>query len=104
MPMSPRVTISQLRSTATVDLMTAAQALGLGRTKAYELARRNEFPCKVLRIGENYRIPTPGLLELLGVHPEQRPASPPGYPAPPGQPGSGAPGRAHFNARRPAGA
>jgi hypothetical protein len=37
------VTISQLRSSATVDLMTAARALGLGRTKAYELARRDEF-------------------------------------------------------------
>jgi hypothetical protein len=61
------VPISQLRKTATVDLMTAAAALGLGRTKAYELARRDEFPCRVIRIGDTYRIPTPGLLELLGV-------------------------------------
>ena len=65
------VTISQLRKTATVDLMTAARALGLGRTKAYELARRDEFPCRVIRIGETYRVPTPGLLELLGVAPEE---------------------------------
>ena len=65
------VTISQLRKTATVDLMTAAAALGLGRTKAYELARRDEFPCRVIRIGETYRVPTPGLLELLGVAPEE---------------------------------
>jgi hypothetical protein len=68
------VTVSQLRSSATVDLMTAARALGLGRTKAYELARRDEFPCRVIRIGDTYRIPTPGLLELLGVNGEQRPA------------------------------
>ena len=61
------VTIAQLRATTTVDLMTAAAALGLGRTKAYELARRDAFPCRVIRIGDNYRIPTPGLLELLGV-------------------------------------
>jgi hypothetical protein len=74
------VTISQLRSSATVDLMTAARALGLGRTKAYELARRDEFPCRVIRIGDTYRIPTPGLLELLGVNGEQRPAQVP--PAP----------------------
>ena len=33
------VTITQLRASATVNLMTAAAALGLGRTKAYELAR-----------------------------------------------------------------
>jgi hypothetical protein len=79
----PTVTINQLRSTATVDLMTAARALGLGRTKAYELAKRDQFPCRVIKIGDTYRIPTPGLLELLGVHPEQRPAPPP---APPDRP------------------
>jgi hypothetical protein len=66
-----RVTIAQLRATPTVDLMTAAAALGLGRTKAYELARRAQFPCRVIRIGEVYRVPTPGLLELLGVEPEE---------------------------------
>jgi len=64
------VTISQLRKTATVDLMTAAAALGLGRTRAYQLVRRNEFPCRVIRIGDTYRVPTPGLLELLGVSAE----------------------------------
>ena len=69
------VTLAQLRATATVDLMTAAAALGLGRTKAYELARRGQFPCRVIRIGGAYRIPTPGLLELLGV-PAEEPRSP----------------------------
>ena len=64
------VSIAQLRATATVDLKTAAAALGLGRTRAYELARRDQFPCRVIRIGDTYRIPTPGLLELLGVTPE----------------------------------
>ncbi len=62
------ITITQLRSMpATVDLLTAASALGLGRTKAYELAKRGQFPCRVIRIGEIYRIPTAGLLELLGI-------------------------------------
>jgi hypothetical protein len=65
------VTIAQLRASATVDLMTAARALGLGRTKAYELARRDQFPCRVIRIGDTYRIPTAGLLELLGVTAEE---------------------------------
>jgi hypothetical protein len=65
------VSIAQLRATATVDLMTAARALGIGRTKAYELARHDEFPCPVIRVGEMYRIPTPGLLELLGVTAEE---------------------------------
>jgi hypothetical protein len=71
-----RVTIAQLRATTTVDLTTAAAALGMGRTKAYELARSGGFPCRVLRIGEVYRIPTAGLLELLGVAAEDlRPAT-----------------------------
>jgi len=37
------VTIAQLRAAATFDLMTAARALGLGRTKTYDLARRQQF-------------------------------------------------------------
>jgi hypothetical protein len=41
-----------------VDLATAGRALGIGRTKAYELARSGEFPCRVLRIGSSYRVPT----------------------------------------------
>ena len=65
------VSIAQLRATATVDLMTAARALGIGRTKAYELAKHDEFPCPVIRVGEMYRIPTPGLLELLGATAEE---------------------------------
>lgn len=75
------VTTTELRASATVDLMTAAAALGMGRTKAYELARRDEFPCRVIRIGEIYWIPTPGLLELLGVPPEHPPST---SSAPPG--------------------
>jgi hypothetical protein len=65
------VSIAQLRANATVDLMTAALALGMGRTKAYDLARRDQFPCRVIRIGETYRVPTAGLLELLGVTAEE---------------------------------
>ncbi len=60
--------ISELNTLpAIVDLLTAARALGLGRTKAYELARRGEFPCPVLRVGDTYRVPTIALLELLGI-------------------------------------
>lgn len=41
---------------ATVDLVTAARAFGIGRTKAHELARSGQFPCPVLRVGHTYRI------------------------------------------------
>lgn len=46
---------------------TAASALGIGRTVAYELVRRGEFPVPVLRVGTQYRVPTAPLRELLGV-------------------------------------
>jgi hypothetical protein len=52
-----------------VDVPTAARALGLGRSTAYELARRDEFPCPVLRVGTSYRVPTAGLMRVLGVEP-----------------------------------
>ena len=47
--------------------MAAALVLKIGRTKAYYLAKRGEFPVPVVRIGENYCVPTPALLALLGV-------------------------------------
>ncbi|MFV2179775.1 helix-turn-helix domain-containing protein [Actinomadura sp. LOL_016] len=50
-----------------VNITTAARALGLSRGFAYELARRNEFPCRVLRIGGCYRVPTADLLSVLGA-------------------------------------
>lgn len=52
---------------AVTDLVTAGRALGLGRTKAYQLARNGEFPCPVIRAGKTYLVPTAGLLTLLGV-------------------------------------
>jgi len=52
---------------AAVDLETGNRALGLGRSKGYELARRGLYPCKVLRLGNAYRVVTADLLALLGL-------------------------------------
>lgn len=52
-----------------LDLRTAARLLGIGRTKAYELARAGRFPCRILRLGTSYRVPTAELLRYLGIHP-----------------------------------
>ena len=49
----------------TTDVETAAAILGIGRTKAYELAKSGEFPVKVLRIGRRYVVPVPALMALL---------------------------------------
>ncbi|WKV78922.1 hypothetical protein HBB06_12520 [Streptomyces sp. SNU607] len=50
-----------------VDLETSNLALGLGRSKGYELAKRGAYPCKVLRLGNAYRVVTADLLILLGL-------------------------------------
>ncbi|MFC3573802.1 hypothetical protein ACFOZ0_11065 [Streptomyces yaanensis] len=52
---------------AAVDLDTGNRALGLGRSKGYELAKRGAYPCKVLRLGKAYRVVTADLLNLLGL-------------------------------------
>lgn len=57
----------------TIDLITAARALGIGRTKAYELARTDEFPCRIIRVGTGYHVPTAELLKVLGITPPGSP-------------------------------
>ncbi|WP_369197598.1 hypothetical protein [Streptomyces djakartensis] len=52
---------------AAVDLETGNRALGLGRSKGYELAKRGQYPCRVLRLGNAYRVVTADLLALLGL-------------------------------------
>ncbi|WP_258016528.1 hypothetical protein [Streptomyces sp. AJS327] len=52
---------------ATVDLETANRALGLGRSKGYELAKRGEYPCRLLKLGNAYRVVTAELQALLGL-------------------------------------
>jgi hypothetical protein len=60
------LTISQLRSgPPTVSLLAAAAVIGIGRTKAYELAKRDEFPVAVRRVGATYRVPVAELLRFL---------------------------------------
>ncbi|MFJ4677212.1 hypothetical protein [Kitasatospora sp. NPDC088783] len=52
---------------AAIDLDTANRAIGLGRSKGYELARLGDYPCRVLRLGKKYRVITADLLRLLGI-------------------------------------
>ncbi len=51
----------------TTDVETAGAILGIGRTKAYDLAKAGQFPVRVLRVGRRYLVPTPALLKLLDV-------------------------------------
>jgi len=43
----------------------ASRALGFSRAKGYDLVRRGEFPCRVLRIGRTTRVVTAFLLRVL---------------------------------------
>lgn len=50
-----------------VPLDTANRAVGLGRTTGYALARRGEYPVKVHRLGNQYRVSRADLLRFLGI-------------------------------------
>jgi hypothetical protein len=66
----PPLTFDELHALPTVvDLMTAARALGIGRTKAYQLAATGTFPIRIIRVGRGYHVPTAELLKVLGITP-----------------------------------
>ena len=51
----------------TCSVEMAAARLGLGRGKAYELARENALPVPVLRFGRKLAVPTRALDRVLGI-------------------------------------
>jgi hypothetical protein len=62
------MTLEELRDLPLVlDLATAGRAFRIGRTKSHELARADDFPCKVLRAGKQYRVPKAALFDALGI-------------------------------------
>ncbi|MBM9505295.1 DNA-binding protein [Streptomyces sp. KK5PA1] len=52
---------------ATVNVATAARALGISRNKAYVLIGKGEFPVPTLPLGGTVRVPTAALWKALGV-------------------------------------
>ncbi|WP_434094524.1 integrase [Streptomyces jumonjinensis] len=50
-----------------VDLDTANKALTIGRSTGYALAKQDDYPVTVLRLGNAYRVVTADLHRLLGV-------------------------------------
>lgn len=57
--------LDELAAQATITVEQAAKVLGLGRTAAYEAARRGEFPTR--KLGRRVVVPVPALLEWLGA-------------------------------------
>ncbi len=58
--------LDQLAGKATITIEQTAQVLGLGRTAAYDAARRGELPTR--RLGRRLLVPVPALLEWLGAN------------------------------------
>jgi hypothetical protein len=56
----------------TTDLETAAAIVGIGRTLAYQLARDDEFPVRLIRIRRRVLVPTKALLDYLNEPPASR--------------------------------
>ncbi|WP_329143165.1 hypothetical protein OIU91_05180 [Streptomyces sp. NBC_01456] len=49
----------------TGSVTDASKALGFSRAKGYALVSRDEFPCRVLRVGRSTRVVTASLLRVL---------------------------------------
>jgi hypothetical protein len=61
-----RMTLDELRKLPpVVDVATAAAALGVGRSTAYDAIARGEFPAKVIVVGCRLRVVTASLIGLL---------------------------------------
>ncbi|MFD9894731.1 helix-turn-helix domain-containing protein [Amycolatopsis sp. NPDC059027] len=68
--MKTSLTFAQIQALpAIVDIVTAGQALGIGRNTAYAMAKAGTFPCRVIKTGASYRVPTTELMTLLGIQP-----------------------------------
>lgn len=59
------VKISDLDGRVTISVEEAASLLGLGRTAAYEAARRGQLPTR--RLDRRLLVPVPALLDWLGA-------------------------------------
>ncbi len=52
---------------ASITPEVAFQALGLGRTKGYDLLNAGELPVRALKLGATSRIVTADVLNVLGI-------------------------------------
>jgi excisionase family DNA binding protein len=62
--------LDELDGRATISVEEAAAVLGIGRSAAYEAARRGQLPTR--RLGRRLFVPVPALLRWLGA--EEAPA------------------------------
>ncbi len=65
MQQATALAVDQIGRQATLTIEQTAALLGLGRTAAYEAARRGEFPTR--RLGRRLIVPVSALLDWLGA-------------------------------------
>ncbi|HET9255758.1 MAG TPA: DNA-binding protein [Pseudonocardiaceae bacterium] len=59
-------TLDEIRSwPPTVSVPTACAPLGISRSHGYDLARRGQFPARVITVGGCYRVITASLIRVL---------------------------------------
>lgn len=51
----------------TIDLPLANRLLGISKSHGYSLAKRGDYPVRLLKLGHSYRVVTSELLTLLGI-------------------------------------
>ncbi|MFJ8430503.1 DNA-binding protein [Kitasatospora sp. NPDC094019] len=62
------MTLQEVRSLpVTINVVTAARALGLGQNKAYEAIRDGVFPLDTIVVGGSRRVLTASLWRLLQI-------------------------------------
>jgi hypothetical protein len=52
---------------AAVDIPTAGLCFKMGKSTAYDLARKGQFPVPVLHLGKSYRVTRASILAALGI-------------------------------------
>lgn len=63
-----RLALGDVEGRAVITVEEAATLIGVGRSAAYEAARRGELPIR--RVGRRLLVPVPALLQWLGHRPQ----------------------------------
>lgn len=51
----------------TVPVVEAGRAFGLSRDGVYYLLKRDEFPCRTIRVGRTTKVPRAEIFRVLGI-------------------------------------
>lgn len=52
---------------ASCSMPQASRALGFSASKGRQLAAAGDFPCRVVRVGSDWKVPRTGIFSVLGI-------------------------------------